>query len=264
MSREDLDRALAAGHPYFGAELAARQGAPRRHAYMRATVRHLVENGMRSPLILEVGSWAGGSAVTWGRALERWADGGTVVCVDHWSAYWDLSRNADALYQRMDRAAREEEILPLFLHNIRACGLERRVIPVRGCSRGVLAALPDGWFDLAYIDGSHLHDDVRGDIADARRLVRDGGILCGDDLELQLSETDIALVERLADERRDFVLYPGRATHFHPGVTLAVGRAFGDVACWDGFWGMKRRGDDWAAFELSTVDPGWPEHLGGP
>ncbi len=262
MSREELDRAFAEGRPYFGAELAARQGSPRHHAYMRAAVRVLADQGARAPLILEVGSWAGASAITWARAIERWCRGGSVICVDHWSPYLNLSANPSDLYQRMDKAAREEAILPLFLHNVRACGLSHAIVPVRGCSRGVMRALPDAWFDLVYLDASRSVDHVVGDIEEGRRLLRDGGILCGSDLELQLSDGDQCLIERLTREGIDWAEHPGHGG-FHPGVTLAVGQAIGRVPCWEGFWAVQRRGDAWNALDLPPVDPGWPEHLGG-
>jgi len=261
MGLQEVRSALESGRPYFGPEFAARQGAPRRHAYMQAVVRMLADEGIRSPVILEVGSWAGGSAVTWGRALARYCQGGLVFCVDHWQPYWDLTKNTEDVYRKMDQAARDGAIFRLFEHNVRAFGLERMVVPIRGHSKEILPMLPSGWFDLTFIDGSHAYRDVRGDLAECRRLVREGGILSGDDLELQMRDCDLAYTRRMAEEGRDWVAHPGGGTHYHPGVTLAVGEALGDVACWEGFWAVRRRGEAWTRFDLPAPEPGWPDHL---
>lgn len=257
----DLTAVLASGVPYFGHEMAARQGAPRRHAYMQAAVKLLAAEGVRSPLILEIGSWAGGSAVTWGRALQRYCAGGSVVCIDAWQPYFDLGKNSEDVYRAMDEAARNGGILKLFMHNVRVSGLGRTVIPLRGRAREVLGLLPDGWFDLAFIDGSHAYADVLTDIRESMRVVAEGGIVCGDDLELQLSQCPEDYARRTALEDRDTVPHPENGNWFHPGVTLAVAEVFGEVSCWQGFWGVRKKGSGGASFTLPEPEPGVPNHL---
>jgi predicted O-methyltransferase YrrM len=56
---------------------------------------------------------------------------------------------------------------------------------LRGCSRDALPNLPKNNFDLIYPDGDHSYHGVSVDIDNCCSLVRDGGILCGDDLEIQ-------------------------------------------------------------------------------
>ena len=51
--------------------------------------------------------------------------------------------------------------------------------------------LPRHAFDIAFIDGDHAYTAVLRDLQAACELIRDGGILCGDDLELQIAEIDI-------------------------------------------------------------------------
>src|SRR5207249_9617995 len=65
-----------------------------------------------------------------------------------------------------------------------AAGLRDIILVKRATSRGVLSKLPDKHYGLIYVDGSHKYDDVSFDLSAASRLLRDGGILCGDDLEL--------------------------------------------------------------------------------
>ena len=56
--------------PYFGKVMWASQGDPVRHAYMQCLVRaQCRDRGEKPFLILEIGSWAGGSAITWAEPL---------------------------------------------------------------------------------------------------------------------------------------------------------------------------------------------------
>jgi len=145
---------------------------------------------------LEIGSLLGVSA----RVLARY---GGVTCVDPWP--WGMTA-----------FIRNTSDLPVW--------------PIRGASWNVLPKLRDRYFDLAYIDGSHLEGDVAGDIRECRRLVRPGGIICGDDLERQIP--DVPEAEADADMRAS-----GEWTGtYHPGVTLAVHRLLGPVQSHHGFW----------------------------
>lgn len=262
MKDHDVAPAVAAGKLYFGHAMAARQGAPRRHAYMQAAVKLLAQEGVEHPKIVEIGSWAGGSAITWGRAIQKYASGGWILCVDHWQPYFDLSRNSEDVYRLMDAAARSGDILELFRHNITVAGLEKMVLPIRGLAKDVLPLLPQDWFDLAFIDGSHAYKDVVRDIQQSCRLVRQGGIVCGDDLELELGACPPEYTKRMSDEDRDYVPHPNSGVSYHPGVTLAVAEIFGEVSCWEGFWAMRRGGEAWMKFSLPEPEAGCPDHLG--
>ena len=55
-------------------------------------------------------------------------------------------------------------------------------------------------FDLVYIDGSHYYQDVCRDIQLALKILKPGGIVCGDDLEIQLSKETVALARLRSDE----------------------------------------------------------------
>ena len=85
----------------------------------------------------------------------------------------------------MQTALAKGDILKLFLHNIRAAGYAAVVQAVRASSRKMLPRLAPGTYDLIYIDGSHAYEDVLHDLRLSTPLLVEGGILCGDDLELQ-------------------------------------------------------------------------------
>jgi predicted O-methyltransferase YrrM len=108
------------------------------------------------------------------------------------------------------------------------------VIPIRGRSLHVLPILAKRKFDLIYIDGDHTMPTVAFDMSQATRLVADGGVICGDDLECQVHQMlpgvkdDPENLERLS--LRDCV------DGVHYGVARAVQLVFGKVQEQDGFW----------------------------
>ncbi|HVB37509.1 MAG TPA: class I SAM-dependent methyltransferase [Vicinamibacterales bacterium] len=246
---------LRTGRPYFGVVMAAGQGVRSRHGYMRRLVQYLIAQRPGRPFkVLEIGSWAGGSAITWARAIrDSGASGGTVVCVDPWVSYVNVDVNANRadendVYVEMESALRRGEVVDLFRHNIRAGRVADLVVAIRGSSRDVLPRFFDGEFDLVYVDGDHVYESVKQDLTDAARLVAPGGALCGDDLEVQLSAVEPAYVR--ARMERELILDPATGCRFHGGVTLAVGEFFRcDVTSRDGFWAMQKSEDGWLWFE---------------
>ncbi len=158
-----------------------------------------------------------------------------LIAVDTWDPYW--TDNEGALHKTMNDAAESGEIFKLFLHNINSAGITSRVKICRGDSRTVLRGMRNP-VDLAYIDGNHLYEYIAEDIKNAIRLVRVGGIICGDDLEIQLHEVrNKDEHENACDSGKDFL----EPESYHPGVTQAVGEIFGPVSCFDGVWAMRRR-----------------------
>jgi hypothetical protein len=116
----------------------------------------------------------------------------------------------------------------------------------------VLPVLKDNSFDLIYIDGDHEAGAVKNDIEKALPLLKDGGLLCGDDLEVQLSGVDFDFVRLNLD--LDMVVDPTSGVAFHPGVTLAVGEFFQkDVPCYEGYWVVQKKG---GAFSDVKLDEG--------
>jgi predicted O-methyltransferase YrrM len=224
------------GRPYFGAWHSADQSnAARRQHMARLAAR---EQPCR---VLEIGTWGGGSAILWATHVPH----SLVYCIDPWRSIEGYATNAP----RMRRALRGQRILKLLLHNLSALGLEHRILLLRGTSAQLLPMLTDGYFCLVYVDGDHRYEAVSYDLDQARRLVREGGLLCGDDLELQLHEIDADFARASAHE--DYVRDPKTGQMYHPGVTLAVAEKLGTVSAFDGFWVMRKTGTMWAPFSFS-------------
>lgn len=209
------------------------QGASRHHILQRLFSLLLPRDHIE---VLEIGSYVGQSALMWsGLIATHCPAGGGVLCVDPWRPYITPEDvGAGSIYGVMDAALRDGSAFEEFKHHAAGADPRAPVSYLRGTLREVVPTIVGRLFDLVYIDGSHYYDAVREDLLAAQVFVRDGGLLCGDDLEKQLSAENT--VEWCRENRnRDYV------DLCHPGVTLAVGEIFGRVWAENGIWGIRRR-----------------------
>lgn len=259
-SEYSLSAALERGLPYFGRQLAAFQSPPVRYALLAQFARSVLR-GKAMGNILEIGSWAGASALTFGSVLQELGkSNGRILCIDRWEKYHEAG-DRSVHYVAMNDAIATGEIETLFRHNVRVCGLEDMVQVRKADSRKTLPELDGDAFDLVYIDGSHKKDDVVHDVQQAKRLVRQGGVICGDDLESLRSEVDPAEHQAALTRNQDFVLDPLSGRSYHPGVTEAVAALFPNVWHQCGFWCVERVGEDWKPPALHLDNLEIPFHL---
>jgi len=268
VSRFFYDRAMTTGAVYFGEHLGARQGVLRRHFFMYSLACREVQRGNGPFHALEVGTYAGASAITWALALRTRPDrAGEVVCVDPWRNYLtaeDIRASAvpDVLREMAD-ALEEGRVLQLFEHNTRAAQVADLIQPLKGRFEEVSSSLPPASRDLVYIDANHRYEAVRADIERAAALVKPGGLLCGDDLDQQWSEVDHAYC--LSHLESDVVVDPRSGQFVHAGVSKAVWDFFGGpISAWNGFWAMRKASDTtWepVALEAHFRSGGLPPHL---
>ena len=257
-------------------------GRPIRHGYMQKLVELECEARRKSLVVppvggtprddfqyfvLEIGSWAGGSTITFAEAIKKYnGDQGRVVAVDAWRNFHGKDHIEKKSHRVMEHALSQGKIFNLFLHNVRSAGYENIVIPCRGWSSVVLPLMRNASMDFIFVDGSHFYKDVMNDLKESARILKDGGILCGDDLELQAHEVDHAHAEQYRNN--DSLKDPETKISFHPGVTLAVGEFFGPLAggvsAWKGFWAMRKTAGGWERISYEDLDKGHviiPKHL---
>jgi Methyltransferase domain len=261
MSFQRLAQALLHGRPYFGQALRALQGNPARHRYFEPAVRRrsTLQDG---PIkILEIGSWAAASAVTWARALRAVGRPGGVTCIDTWRPYFEAGIEDGAHYRDMTEAAETGDVYRLFLHNLKACGVDSMVTHRIADSRDLTTIFTPGSFDIVYIDGSHLLPFVRSDISAAIDLAGPTGMICGDDLELQHHEVDATDHAAATASMVDYAFSTRAQQHYHPGVTEGVAEAFGLAANHEGFWAVERQGASWTPALLDCADAELPTHI---
>ncbi len=264
-------RFLAGNEPYFGGQTQGVQGNAIRHPFMAASIALLSRTRPRVRL-LEVGSYAGFSALTWAQAIETFCpQGGELLCVDPWLGYYDekvlpvgesKGTSQDGLVAMSDDR-HMDFVYELFRHNISFANRDKVTIRhIRGSGVEIFPCLRERYFDLVYIDGRHLYEDVLADLRGAEGLVAPGGFLCGDDLEAQLHEVDVPPAR--ANAGRHSLTDPRSGILYHPGVTLAVAEFFGGpVASYQGFWAMRRSedGSSYTPVDLSQSPIIIPRHF---
>ncbi|HUO87546.1 MAG TPA: class I SAM-dependent methyltransferase, partial [Rhizomicrobium sp.] len=207
-----------------------------------AVVRAAMKDRVGVPRILEVGSWAGGSLIAWWRAAGAQA---LLTAVDAWEPYLPAGSRWPH-YDEMSEAARSGGIEALFRHNVAAAGIpEARLTVRKGDSRRILPTLPSFSFDVAFIDGDHRYRIVKEDIAACVKLVRVGGILCGDDLDQQLSEINAEEHREIMDIDEE-VATTRSGLCYHHGVVQAVHDSFGPVLCLEKrLWIVRKTPSGW-------------------
>ena len=201
--------------------------------------------GKKMPFrVLEVGSWAGCSCIVWCETARQLNCPIIVYCVDPWEWYKQyLSLNDGSHYRTMENALATDKIFSLFLHNISVLGYRDNVRVMRGYSSEILPILRPESFDFIYIDGNHSYSYVTNDIKNAKSLVKNDGVICGDDAELLFSEVDGDFCRNNAE--RDYISCPRTHRSYHPGITLAIHEEFNDnVFLVNGFWAVDKTHDD--------------------
>ena len=130
----------------------------------------------------------------------------------------------------------------LFLHNIKASGHHDIVRYFRGNSDEILPYLRRDYFDLVFIDGNHSYKNVKRDIENAMLITRIGGIVCGDDLEMQKPELEQSIDLDKIRITEDDTPKEYMTINAHLGVTMAVWDIFQkEVINHNGFWEVRRK-----------------------
>jgi len=170
--------------------------------------------------------------------LRNFTARSSLTCIDPWEDYSSLEN-----LPKMRHALKNDAIYSLFVHNLGASGYERVIRTVRMPSSRAFEQLRSEKFGLIYIDGNHSYSIVLEDLQNYGNLLEEGGIICGDDLELQASEVDQDMM-RSAREK-DCIADPRTGKRYHPGVSGAIADYFGSVSSFDGFWVMQKDHDRW-------------------
>lgn len=163
----------------------------------------LVER-VKPALIIEVGTWKGGSAMEMAAHLDRLglADS-KILCVDTWLGaleMWGDQTDQDR-YGSLDLKHGYPQLYYQFLANVCHKGQQERIIPfpLPSLTAAQWLSLRGVRADLIYVDGSHEEEDVAADLANYWDLLAPGAILFGDDY----SWTGVKMaVDRFARERR--------------------------------------------------------------
>lgn len=147
----------------------------------KAELRWVAEQASEMEVIVEVGSWRGGTT----KLLA--SQGGKVYAIDNCEGVWFAPMDREALAEYgLDRNLpmgsnqhfRLDDLFRAYLAEELDAG---KVIVNRKLSMEAAKDYPDGFADMVLIDADHEYESVREDIRAWMPKVRKGGFLCGHD-----------------------------------------------------------------------------------
>jgi len=136
----------------------------------------------RPNLIIEVGTWKGGSALHMAECMTAADIDGEIVCVDSFLGspeHWIMPQLKSSMMMVNGRPRLYEQ----FLSNVNNAGLQKLITPFPAPANVAAQVLRHRRVqaDLIYIDGAHDYASVRADLKAFWPLVRPGGTMIGDD-----------------------------------------------------------------------------------
>ena len=252
---------LVKGEPYFDHKNSV-LSAPVRHLFMIGVIWYLATQKKISDVsIMEIGTWFGASALSWAQGLKEYLDSrGSLTCIDAWEPFFDLDVHKNQKHVlEMEKLLESDLVYKVFLHNINTLHETINTQHFRGKSENILKLLKSDSFSVVFIDADHTYNYVKDDILNSMRLVQNYGIICGDDLNLQISDVDKNYA--IENMNKDFINDPKTNKNYHPGVTVAVNEIFGEVSSWGGFWAMQKVDNSWRKFSLKKMPIIFPNHF---
>lgn len=134
-------------------------------------------------LIVEVGTWKGGSAVHMAKTCLKYYDDFEIVCIDTFLASVEHWTNIDSNLPASRFKNGRPDIYEQFLSNVVHEGLQNYITPFPIDSiNGALTLKSFGVTpDMVYIDAGHEYASVFMDLAHYKDILRSGGHLLGDD-----------------------------------------------------------------------------------
>ena len=167
----------------------------------------LYSGGDAVNLIVEVGSWLGGSAITMANYLKTKKNVHTdILCVDNWCGsvcHWEIPEFKKIMQLKNGRPTIYEQ----FVKNIKYLGLDDYIIPfhINSIDAARFLIKKNIQSDIVFIDASHEENDVYQDISIHWQHLKPGGTMIGDDYEPAYPGV-VNAVHRFAQEKRLKVL----------------------------------------------------------
>ena len=155
-------------------------------------------------IIVEVGSWKGKTTIHLAELLKQQSIDGVVFAVDTWlgSSEHLLSLREDSTWgiHKYIKNGRPQ-LYEQFIQNVIVSDVYDYIIPIVNTSKVAYEVLSsiDVRADIIFVDADHGEDECYSDLCMYWKLVKDGGILCGDDFSVGWY-TVICAVNRFAKD----------------------------------------------------------------
>src|SRR5690606_9544392 len=129
--------------------------------------------------------WKGASAIHMAKMRKKHGVDGQIICVDTWlgaRGFW-VDKPDRRRFQRLESRNGYPSVYYTLLNNVCHTGHQPRIIPLPQTSAIAARLLSGIKADLIHIDGSHDEMDVLDDLWSYWPILRDGGVMFGDDYQ---------------------------------------------------------------------------------
>ena len=105
----------------------------------------------------------------------------------------------------MEQLLEKDIVFKIFRHNINTINKSINVNFFRKMSNVFFEKCEKKFYDVIFIDADHTYKSVKEDILNSLKFIQEDGIICGDDLNLQLHEIDKDNAKKI---NKDFICDP--------------------------------------------------------
>ena len=162
-------------------------------------------NQLKPRIIIEVGSWKGRTATHMASLLKKQNRDAAIICVDTWLGgieHFTNLKNHKAWGINKYKKHGYPNLYYQFLSNVMRTGMQDYIVPLPTTSNigAQWLKLNKVKADLIFIDASHEEEDVYQDLSNYWDLLKDGGVIFGDDWHSQWYGV-ICAVNRFAKDK---------------------------------------------------------------
>lgn len=227
--------------PYIGGYLFSQQELFRgRKKIIKKILQSLKNKKNKFVNVLEIGVYAGQNTIFLAKILKKLKINFNITCVDPWRSY-NITHDKpfNFYYKKFNDGLDYGKVLNLLKYNLKSFGIEKNIKIIKKNSKSFFKNNKQ-IFDLIFIDGSHNYKDVLFDIKYSKKILKDGGIIVGDDYEVKSSDVHYNVLKNLPKNHKDISFQCKQNRSFHPGVTKAVYELFGNVDPLSGLFVIKK------------------------
>lgn len=185
----------------------------------REALKNIVEMVKREGMMVaEVGSWTGSSTLTLAGKIKDYK--GVIFAIDHWQGSPKTSHL---------KWAEERDIYAKFKERMVKNNVWSVIKPMVMDSLTAARIFKDSSLDMVFIDADHRYKQVKQDVLAWLPKVRQGGIICGHDCEIQykiLTEWAKKAIDEVINSLDPDTFYIKPSISLHPGVVKSVYEIF--------------------------------------
>ena len=185
---ERLMQLLLPENPYEGFpvdEYAADEGDDPQGWGHRHWVFDYILKAARPKVIIEVGTWKGGSAVKMAQLIKELGLDAALICVDTWLGSPEHIRKPEKnrWTDSLNRRWGYPQLYHKFMANVLKWNCQDVIVPFPATSENAAVVFGQARLkaDVVYIDAAHEYEPALRDFRDYWEILNDGGYLIGDD-----------------------------------------------------------------------------------